>query len=351
MSYPIGNHPMPQTRAAATAGQPTVGLIGTGWVARHHLHAWNALDVKTTVLARRGNGAALVREFGPGATLATSFDELTDQVDIVDICTPTDTHVDLAAAAIAAGRHVICEKPLATDAASASRLAALAASAGVCLLPAHVVRYVPAYEALHQAVQSGRLGTVVSARFTRTTAAPTWSPWFWDESRSGGIIFDQMIHDLDQAARIVGFVVKVYARCTPATRGRRTASATVILSHDSGALTQVIGLWGPADTTFRTTYHITGTLGTVDHDSDRASPLRIRAAESGIGDELGYFSDGSPFVDQLREFLQSITGQASARVTPADGVAAVALAEAALRSARAGKPVHVSSGHTVGDSR
>src|SRR5699024_9643048 len=128
-------------------------------------------------------------------------DSLTDlwpQVDLVDIVTPTGTHAEIALAAIAQGKHVVCEKPLARTSVAATEMVRAATEAGVHLFPAHVVRYFPAYTAARAAISGGAIGTVAVSRFRRMSAAPT-APWFFDEVASGGIVMDQMIHDLDQA--------------------------------------------------------------------------------------------------------------------------------------------------------
>ena len=92
----------------------------------------------------------LAHEFG--ATAAGSLHDAISGADAVDICTPTDTHHDIALAAVAAGAHVLCEKPLALGAADAEEMADAADAAGVRLYPGHVVRYFPAYARLRAAV-------------------------------------------------------------------------------------------------------------------------------------------------------------------------------------------------------
>jgi len=331
-----------------SADVPVVGIAGAGRVARLHLDAWRELGVRAHVFSPHG-AAALAAEYGEGVTPASSWGELLQRCAVIDICTPTDTHVALAAEAIAARRHVICEKPLALDAHSAAGLATAAAAAGVLLLPAHVVRFVPAYEALHTVVASGRLGTVVFARFTRARRAPGWGGWFRDEARSGGIIFDQTVHDIDQALRIAGPAVRVLARRV-VSPDAATASTMLALSHDRGAVSHIVGLWGAPRTPFRTTYRVTGTVGTVSHDSVAAPALRVRGAAAESPDDIELDAGAaSPFTAELAEFLRAVTSGAPARVDASDGVAAVAVAEAALESAATGRAVRI-AGATDGTS-
>jgi predicted dehydrogenase len=275
--------------------------------------------------------------------------ELFARVDLVDVCTPTDTHAEIARAAIAAGIPVICEKPLTRDSATARDLVDAAARAGVGLYPAHVVRYVGAYERLREVAYSGELGRPVFARFTRVGQAPTWGGWFADPIRSGGIILDQTIHDIDQALATCGPVASVHARLS-SPPDAATASALLVLTHTNGAISHVVGVWGPPHTPFRTTYRVVGTRATVEHDSDDVRHIRIRGAQApeaaqGIPDDAG---EPSPFEAELADLLNAALTGAPARVDAEDGVAAVAVAEAAIRSALEGETVILAARDTIG---
>ncbi|MER5428510.1 Gfo/Idh/MocA family oxidoreductase [Streptomyces sp. NPDC002588] len=322
-----------------------VALIGAGGIARTHLPAWTALGARVRVYAPDGQAPLLAREFG--ATAVASREEAVAGATVVDVCTPTDTHREICLAAVAAGAHVLCEKPLALTAADAAHVARAAAAAGVRLYPGHVVRFFPAYARLRGLVAGGALGRVAVARFTRTGRYPTWSPWFADPARSGGILVDQMIHDYDIARWLFGEVVRVHAHTAghvtaPAPMGA-VAAGTAVLTHASGTISQIVGVWAPEDTPFRTTFHLAGTGGTVSHDSLAAPGLRILGGGGGpaAGIPAGDFGE-SPYTTQIREFAAAYTGRGpEPRVGAADGVAAVRIAEAAAESARTGRAVPI----------
>lgn len=324
-----------------------VALIGAGGIARFHLPAWAALGARVRIYAPDDRAPGLAREFG--GTAAGSREEAIAGADVVDVCTPTDTHREIALAALTAGAHVLCEKPLALTAADAGVIASTARAAGLRLYPGHVVRFFPAYARLRELVSAGALGRVAVARFTRTGLYPTWSPWFADPARSGGILVDQMIHDYDIARWLFGDVVRVHAH----QRGHLTAPApdgavavgTAVLTHATGAITQVVGVWAPPDTPFRTTFHVAGTEGTAGHDSLASPGLRVTGGgRSGTGAEgipSGDFGE-SPYAVQIREFAAAFTGNGpEPRVSARDGVAAVRIAEAAAESARTGRAVDI----------
>ncbi|MFE6157719.1 Gfo/Idh/MocA family protein [Streptomyces sp. NPDC056486] len=330
-----------------------IGLIGAGGIARAHLPGWLELGARVSVYTVDGSAEKLAAEY-PGREVAAvaSLDELLADCTAVDICTPTPTHKELALAAVAAGRHVICEKPLALNASDAEEIAAAAEAAGVRLHPAHVVRYFPAYAAMQQAVESGELGDLAVLRFTRGGARPQWAPWFADPAKSGGVIMDLMVHDIDIARWIAGDVVRVHAQ----TRGVEHAtggaeaevvSATAVLTHASGAISHITGLWGLSDQQFRTTFRIAGSDGLLRHDSTSVPGYRItaqgvRAANEGIPSSP---MTESPYLSELREFAASWEeGGGEPRVSARDGIEAVRIAEAAVESSRTGRAVEIRTG-------
>lgn len=125
-------------------------------------------------------------------------------VDAVDICLPTHLHAPATLAALRNGKHVLVEKPMALDGASCEEMIAEARRSGRVLMVAQVLRFVPSYRALRELLAAGKLGAVRSAVFRRRCAAPTWGPWEFDVSKSGGGVFDLLIHDVDMCLHLFG---------------------------------------------------------------------------------------------------------------------------------------------------
>jgi predicted dehydrogenase len=281
-------------------------------IAEPHVRAWQTLGIDVTVHSRRPPTEFAERH---GIGVARSLQDLVAGCDIVDVCSPTPTHEEVVRVAVAARRQVVCEKPLARTAAAAQALVDEGAAAGVLLFPAHVVRYFPAYEDLHRRLAAAEVGEVSSAVFTRRVAAPPDESWFHDLGQSGGVVLDLMLHDLDQALWQFGPVRTLTAeRIGP---GDRAVRAT--LTHEAGVTTTVEALWGPPDTAFATSYAVHGTRGALTWDS--------RAVDADGPDS----SDAeSPYLVQLRDVLDHLRTGRPTRVSPDDGVAAVALAERVL---------------------
>ena len=106
------------------------------------------------------------------------------EIDAVDLCLPTYLHEDAAVEALRAGKHVLVEKPMALDGASARHMIAVAKRTGRILMTAQVLRFFPEYVALRQALPG--LGAVRGAFFRRRCAAPAWGGWLKDPEKSGG---------------------------------------------------------------------------------------------------------------------------------------------------------------------
>lgn len=307
----------------------TIGLIGAGGIATAHLPAWLSLGVEVVVFSD-GGAPELVERFG--GRVVGSLDQLLVSCDAVDIATPTTTHAELALTALAAGRPVVCEKPLARTSAEALAVIEAFETAGLPLFPGHVVRYFPEYAAMHAAVAAGAIGEVAVQRFTRTGSAPA-AGWFHDDSQSGGIVLDQSLHDLDFARWNAGEVATAYA-LEAAADGVR--SVQVVLTHVGGALSYVQGTWARPGTAFRTTFDIAGTGGVLSHDSVEHPALSTDLGYAPVSVEgrglLPAMPYESPFRVELGEFLTAMRGGPAPRVSARDGLAAIVIAEAAQRS-------------------
>jgi myo-inositol 2-dehydrogenase/D-chiro-inositol 1-dehydrogenase len=319
-----------------------VGLIGAGGISRVHADGWRALGAAVTVYSHEG-AETLAAQYG--FAVAPSLHELLAAADIVDIVTPTTSHAPLARTAIRAGKHVVCEKPLAGTVDDAREVVDAAREAGVRLFPAHVVRYFPDYAALRDEVQAGRVGEPAVLRFVRGGEAPRTGTWFHDVNSGGGIVRDQMIHDLDQALWMAGDIVRVYAtQSAPAgdADAPDAVTAHVVLTHAGGALSHVQGTWGARGLPFRTSADIAGAAGTLALDSaPTASRVDIPSVHAGDGYLPPPSPTESPYTAQLRDYAAAIAEGRDARVTPDDGLRAVAVAEAAMESLRTGRPVDI----------
>lgn len=327
--------------AVVRSRNPRVGVVGHGFMGTHHVSVWRDLGVEVFALDVNPDAQQRIRE-RDGVRACPDLAALLQQVDVVDVCTPTDVHPEVVVAAARAGRHVICEKPLALTAEDARAMLDTCRQQGVQLHVAHVVRFFPAYAVAQHTVAEGGIGDVAVQRLRRVGRMPQRG-WFADPSRSGGILHDLMVHDLDFARWIAGEVVRVYARVASPPDGGAPTRAYAVLTHASGALTHVEATWGAVGTRFTTSFELAGSTGLLEHDAGRTEPLRLRLPAR--AEDASYLPDVSggddPYAIELRELLVAITDGAPPRVSAEDGIAAVELAEAANESMRTGRAVEV----------
>lgn len=208
------------TSSSTPPGPLGVGVIGLGFMGRTHVIAYQAaaaaglpcelIAVCDPDADRRAGLAAAGGNLGPQGPqrlfdparvngYADPAEILRDpRVGLVSICTYTETHVDLALRALAAGKHVLVEKPVALHSAEVRRLAEAARSASTLCMPAMCMRFWPGWDWLRARIQDQKYGRVRSATFQRLGSGPTWAHDFYrDPARSGGAFIDLHIHDAD----------------------------------------------------------------------------------------------------------------------------------------------------------
>jgi len=274
-----------------------LAIIGTGGMA--HMHAQEFLKIPGVVLAAvcdvdLGRARAFAASHEPGAGVFTDFAGLLRQatIDAVSIVTPDAFHAPLALQALAAGKHVLCEKPLATNYADARRMARAAAKAGVVNMVNFSYRNAAAVQKAAQLVTAGRLGQIVHVEASYLQSwltskvwgdwktSPTWLWRLSSKHGSRGVLGDIGVHILDFASFPVGPIRSVQARLKTFTalKGRRRGEYP--LDANDSALLQVEfahGALGVIHTTRLATGHanslvleVHGTKGALRLDLDRS---------------------------------------------------------------------------------
>ncbi len=324
-----------------------VGIVGSGNMAAVHQQGWLAAGAEVVAVFGINPEATSALAGRSGSLATTELERLHELVDVVDICTPTHTHARFALAAAEAGRHVVCEKPLARHPEDAAAVVAACKRAGVRLLVGQVVRFFPDYVEAKRQVDEGVIGMPAVLRLSRVTYLPTSGEgdWFHDLEKSGGVVYDLMIHDFDYARWVAGEVTDVF--CKQANRpGNHRAEAHVLalLRHESGALSHVEASWTYPRPTFRTRGEIAGSEGLLSWDSDADAVLRVTQtspeAASAIPMPRSLLAE-SPYITEIKHFAEVLTSDTVSRVDGEDGLAAVEISEAAVRSIATGKRVEV----------
>jgi predicted dehydrogenase len=201
----------------------TVAIVGGGFMGSTHAAGWMALAerARVKVVCSRSPERGVRLAAVAGAVFSTDLDGVLEdpEVDVVDICLPTGLHRPVALQALAAGKHVLLEKPIALTSADAEAIVEAAARSERTLMVALVLRFFPEYEEIERRVRSGALGKALGATAYRLSPPADWNTWMQDESQSGGTPVDDMVHDFDQMNILFGTPRTVIARALPGARG------------------------------------------------------------------------------------------------------------------------------------
>jgi predicted dehydrogenase len=324
---------------------PRIGIIGAGGMGRGHAEAYSHIpDVTITGVADIVAERAADLAERCGAKAYPSIETLLDaeKPDIVDICVPTDAHVEVALAACAAGVPTILEKPIARTLAQAHKVVNAFKDAGVPILPAHVVRFFPDYFEAREKAREGVVGQPGTVRLTRGGPQPHGThEWYMDADRSGGVLIDLMLHDFDWLRWTFGDVERVTASGLMAQGVKGRDYALAVLRMKSGVIAHVEGTWVHTDG-FRTEMEIAGDKGVMQYSSQYPFTFRLRLDEA--KERLAVPVPESPlligpYTAELSELVGALTGGPAARVTIEDGLAALEIGEACWKSAQTGEPV------------
>jgi len=281
-----------------------------------------------------------------GTNAYTSVDDMlaAERPDVVCVCLPTYLHKEYVLKLAAQGIHVICEKPIALNAEDAKEMQEACERSGVRLFIGHVVRFFPNYaDALKQA-RSGHIGKAGMMHLKRYGSYPQgFDGWYADMGKSGGVVMDLMIHDIDFACAAMGKPESVFAKIS---RAEGMDYAQVTLKFSEGRMASLTAFWGYPGP-FTTQFEIVGTQGVVRFDSNAVQSLdiKVKACEAGAGEAVQVPSSPAnhdPYYYEVKHFVECIQSGEQAIVTVDDARLAVAVALAAEQSNKLGQPVEVS---------
>ncbi|MFE2753559.1 Gfo/Idh/MocA family protein [Actinosynnema sp. NPDC059335] len=288
-----------------------VGMVGHAFMGAVHSHAWRSVhrffDVPLTprLAVLGGRDAARTKDAATKygwAAVETDWRALVarDDVQLVDICTPGDTHAEIALAALAAGKHVLCEKPLANTVAEAEAMAAAAAEAagrGVRSMVAFNYRRVPAIALARRLVEEGRIGEIrhVRAVYLQDWLSDPESPMTWRlrrEKAGSGSLGDLGAHIVDAAQYVTGdLITGVSATTETFVRERPDGDGRGEVTVDDAAVF-LARFEGGALGTFEATRYalgrknamrleVNGTRGSLAFDFESMNELSVFSADDG----------------------------------------------------------------------
>jgi predicted dehydrogenase len=328
------------------SGELRVGLLGAGMIAGVHAHAYReSPGVRLVAVADPVPGKPDRIAEQHGACVVPDLDAMLDLgVDVVDVCTPPTAHADATVAALEAGRHVICEKPITRTMDEARRVVAAADAAPGLLMVGHVSRFEPDHRGARDLVASGEIGAVRMLTHSTTTSLPGWSEagWLADPATSGGPLLDQAVHSFDYAAWVIGSrAVRVHCMAADSGAGPTTYTLATV-RYENDAIAHVECSWAhPAARGFKLSAEIVGTDGrlTWSYDHLMGGVLYPRDGDPEWWDVL---SDRG-FTRELRCFFDAVRAGGPSPVPAREAMESLHTALGALESARTGRTVDLTT--------
>lgn len=326
--------------------QLRIGVIGCGRMASELARRCVATGRAVITGISDPDPAAIsagVEEFGARAFDSHAALCRSDIVDAVLVGSPPGAHLDNVLIAADSGKHVYCEKPLATSVADCTRMITACADAGVRLFVGQVLRLFPLFWESRQILDAGILGAPRSISVTRSgMGGETFSQgWRATRALSGGMLMEINAHEIDYMRFIMGDAVEVYARFESIMgQWDYEDQGFVMISFASGAMGMLHTSLSSPVGEYRV--HIQAQKGNILHGGfGGALQWRTEDGESGEvrPDDVGV---PNPYDRELLSWIGSLLDGSEPLFTGADGRAAVAIAEAAYRSADLGRPVRIS---------
>jgi len=311
-------------------------VVGAGIMGANHVRLASTsreADLAAVVDPDHERAVTLASAFGVKA--ATSLDEVLHDIDAAIIAAPSELHCELGLQLIAAGKHVMIEKPLATTVADAQRLVDAAGVAGVVLMVGHVERFNPAVLELDNVVQRDQVLHVSTARISPFSSRVTV-----------GVVLDMLIHDLDLVRSIVRAPVVDVQAVTRRVRSATEDLASVLLTFEGGVTADLA--------TSRVGQQKIRTIGITQHDSyvnvdllrqdvtvnrvdhsEYVSSEGARYRQTGMVEIPFLEVRGEPLWLEQVEFVRAVVDGDAPRVSGDDGVEALRLALRVLDAAAA----------------
>lgn len=254
-----------------------VVLVGCGFMGRMHANVYRLLERANLVGVvdhSAEKATAFAAEFGCEAI--GSLEEALGRadIDVIDVCLPTDLHAPTTVAALNAGKHVFCEKPMALTEAQCLEMTAAAKAAGKQLTVGHCIRFWPEYAHLKKLIDSKELGPILSLNLLRYGAFPSWASenWMSYEARTGGGALDMHIHDTDFALYALGTPTSLDSWGTNDARGMSQIFTTLTFGN---VVCHLEGGWNlPSSTPFKHAFRAIFERGAAIMD---AGPLTVYA--------------------------------------------------------------------------
>lgn len=327
-----------------------VAIVGTGSIADYHIDGVKGVpdaEMRCVVGRNADKAAALAKRHGIAAASVDLAAVLARaDIDAAIVATPDDTHEAFAAQIAAAGKAVLLQKPMASDAAACARILAQAANAGIDLQVSFMHRYFDAFVRAREMLAAGAIGTLTSLRIRNATPGPDWADWFFRKERvSGGVVHQLGVHGIDLVRLVAGEIERVGASTAILQPTRRLADGrTVAVENPDSAFATYWCRSGVVAThemsmveaggCDRFRLELYGSAGTIWVRSE-LGPLAVRRSNDRDW-TLPTLAQAPLGRTHHRRWIAGLTGMQAPEATALDACAGIRVAEAIARSAATG---------------
>ncbi|MEN6556834.1 MAG: Gfo/Idh/MocA family oxidoreductase [Thermoguttaceae bacterium] len=344
-----------------------VGIAGIGFMGMVHYLTYRKIrGVKVAAICEKnfperlaGDWRAIKGNFGPqgqkmdlsGITKYAEFDAMLadPNLDLIDICLPPAAHATMTIAALKAGKHVVCEKPIALKPSDATRMVDAARRAGKLLSIGQVLSFFPQYQYAYEVAQSGKFGRLLGGQFKRMISDPLWMRDFYDPEKCGGPMLDLHIHDAHFIRLMFGMPKAVQSVGT--MRGQVVERfSTQFLFDPPRMVTAVCGVIGQQGRPFTQGFEIYFEKATLLFDyaalakvDDAVTPLTVLSDDGKVTrPKLGSADPMEGFLGELGDVVRAVqTGKPSPRLDGQLARDAVVLCQKQTESVVRGRAVKV----------
>ena len=331
-----------------------VAIVGIGFMGSMHAQIYGLLPQARLAAAADLKPQAAgdkLAALGFGIPVYSSLRELLlrhPEIDVVDLCTPSDAHEGDALVSLASGKHLFCEKPLTLSLAAADRIIEKAEQTGKHAQVGHCIRFWPEYQALRKFKNDNAGGRLLSLSMQRMAGRPKYSDgdWLNDPRRSGGAALDLHIHDTDFVAALLGRPIAVTSRATFDYSG---PSHIFTLFDYPGIAVSAEGGWNyPEGWGFRMVFQAIFESACLDFDSSKAPTLSITwdgrppepmpFAAPNVGQstsKAGNISSLGGYFNELQQFIAGVkAGHPPSEATLRDSRLSLEIVFSEIESAR-----------------
>ena len=326
------------------------GLIGASTIAREWVIDAIRAQPGHQVVAVMSSDAKRAAEYAEANRIASAYSELSalladSKIDAVYISTTNELHKTQTLAAAAAGKHVLCEKPLAMTVADAREMVAACAKAGVVMGTNHHLRHAATHRKMRELVNTGAIGKPLFARvFHAVYLPPHLQGWrLHKPTAGGGVIVDITCHDADTLRFLLGSepleAVALSQQAGLAT-GEVEDGVMAVLRFDNGVLAQLHDAFTVKHA--NTGLEIYGTEGSIiARDVMTQRPVGEVILRTGSEESVILVEHENLYVRAVRTFVAAVAGQGVPAASGEDGVRSLATALAVLEASRSGQRVAI----------